>query len=33
VEDTWGNRWSIATHVEDVSDEEVERRMKAMATA
>jgi PhnB protein len=29
-EDPWGHRWSIATHVEDVSPEEMERRMAAM---
>jgi PhnB protein len=27
VEDRWGNQWSLATHVEDVSDEEMERRV------
>jgi PhnB protein len=26
VEDPWGNQWWIATHVEDVSPEEMERR-------
>ena len=25
-EDPWGHRWGIATHVEDVSDEELRRR-------
>jgi PhnB protein len=30
VQDPAGNLWSLATHVEDVSDEEVERRMAAM---
>ncbi|MFB7512251.1 VOC family protein [Streptomyces sp. NPDC056144] len=34
LEDPFGHRWNIATHVEDVSDEEMERRateaMKAM---
>ena len=30
VEDPWGHRWTIATHTEDVSPEEMERRMKAM---
>ncbi|MGK2966898.1 MAG: VOC family protein [Tepidiformaceae bacterium] len=30
VLDPWGNRWAIATHVEDVSDEEMMRRMEAM---
>jgi PhnB protein len=29
-EDPWGHRWSIATHVEDVSPEEMNRRMAAM---
>lgn len=29
VDDPNGNTWWIATHVEDVSSEEVERRMKA----
>jgi PhnB protein len=29
VADQWGNTWSIGTHVEDVSPEEMERRMKA----
>jgi PhnB protein len=29
VTDRWGNTWSIGTHVEDVSPQEMERRMKA----
>jgi PhnB protein len=29
--DPFGHRWTIATHVEDVSEEEMERRMSAMA--
>jgi PhnB protein len=29
VEDSFGNQWWIATHVEDVTPEEIERRMKA----
>lgn len=29
VLDQWGNDWGIATHVEDVAPEEMERRMKA----
>jgi len=29
VEDTFGNQWWIATHVEDVTPEEMDRRMKA----
>jgi PhnB protein len=31
VRDPEGNEWWIATHIEDVSPEEMERRMKAMA--
>lgn len=27
--DPFGHRWNVATHVEDVSDEEIERRSKA----
>ncbi len=30
VVDPFGNQWTIATHKEDVSKEEMERRMKAM---
>jgi PhnB protein len=30
VVDPFGNQWSIATHVEDVSEEEMNRRMAAM---
>lgn len=26
VKDAWGNKWCIATHIEDVSDKETERR-------
>jgi PhnB protein len=33
VSDTWGNRWYISTHVEDVSDDEVRKRMAELATA
>ena len=29
VQDTWGNNWWIATHIEDVEDAEVQRRMAA----
>jgi PhnB protein len=29
VQDTHGNQWWIATHIEDVSNEEIERRMAA----
>jgi PhnB protein len=30
-EDPWGHRWSVATHVEDVSPEEMARRARAAA--
>jgi PhnB protein len=30
VRDQFGNRWSIATHIEDVPPDEMDRRMKAM---
>jgi PhnB protein len=33
VKDPTGNSWWISTHVEDVSPEEMERRMKAMQPA
>ncbi len=29
-EDPWGHRWSVASHVEDVSPEEMERRAAAL---
>jgi PhnB protein len=29
-EDPWGHVWSIMTHVEDVSPEEMQRRMAQM---
>ena len=29
-EDPWGHRWGVATHVEDVDDEEMARRAAAM---
>lgn len=32
VHDSWGNQWWMATHVEDVSQQEMERRMAAMST-
>jgi hypothetical protein len=32
VRDAFGNDWHIATHVEDVSPEEMKRRMAAQAT-
>ena len=25
-EDSWGHRWGVATHIEDVDDDEIERR-------
>ena len=31
VEDPFGHKWTIATHKEDVSPEEMERRMAAMS--
>jgi PhnB protein len=30
-EDPYGHRWNVATHVEDVSEEEMQRRLAAMA--
>jgi PhnB protein len=33
VEDPFGHQWYVASHVEDVSPEEMKRRMEAMATA
>jgi PhnB protein len=33
VRDPWGNRWFISTHVEDVSEEELKKRMTEMAHA
>jgi len=33
VTDPFGHIWTIATHVEDVSAEEMQRRMAAMATS
>jgi PhnB protein len=29
--DPFGHRWSLATHIEDLSPEEIERRMAEMA--
>ena len=31
--DPAGNQWNISQHVEDVSDDELAKRMKSMATA
>ena len=33
IEDPYGHQWYVATHVEDVSPEEMKRRMEAMAPA
>jgi PhnB protein len=33
VEDPFGHQWYVASHVEDVSPEEMKRRMEAMAAA
>lgn len=33
VKDAFGNFWGISTHVEDVSDEEIENRMKSSSQA
>jgi len=30
IEDPWGHKWTVAVHVEDVSPEEMQRRMAAM---
>jgi PhnB protein len=30
LEDPFGHRWSLATHIEDVSAEELQRRMQSM---
>ena len=30
ITDPWGHEWHLATHVEDVSEEEMDKRMKAM---
>jgi PhnB protein len=32
ITDPFGHNWMIATHIEDVSDEEIQRRMKAMGS-
>ncbi len=31
VQDSFGNFWGIATHIEDVSEEEIQKRMSASA--
>jgi PhnB protein len=33
VQDPFGNYWYLSTHIEDVSEEEMGRRMQKMATA
>jgi PhnB protein len=33
IQDRFGNQWWLATHVEDVSPEEMQRRQAAMAQA
>jgi PhnB protein len=33
IEDPFGHHWYVATHVEDVSPEEMKRRMEAQASA
>jgi uncharacterized glyoxalase superfamily protein PhnB len=33
VSDRWGNEWWIATHIEDVTPEEIERRAQAQVPA
>jgi PhnB protein len=30
-DDPWGHRWNVMTHIEDVSSEEMEKRMAAFA--
>lgn len=30
ISDPFGHKWTITTHIEDVSEEEMDRRMKAM---
>ncbi len=32
VEDSFGNHWGIATHIEDVSEAEIEKRIAAMSS-
>src|SRR5688572_2590764 len=32
IVDPFGHKWTLATHIEDVSMEEIERRMQAMAS-
>ncbi|HEY2834192.1 MAG TPA: VOC family protein [Sporichthyaceae bacterium] len=30
ITDPWGHQWHLATHVEDISEEEMDKRLKAM---
>jgi PhnB protein len=30
IVDAWGHEWHLSTHIEDVSEEEMDKRMKAM---
>jgi PhnB protein len=30
IRDPFGHRWTLTTHIEDISDEEIERRFSAM---
>jgi PhnB protein len=32
ITDPWGHNWMISTHIEDVSPEEMEKRLKAMGS-
>jgi PhnB protein len=32
IRDPFGFRWTISTHVEDVSEEEMQRRVKALSS-
>lgn len=31
IVDPWGHRWHLATHIEDVSEEEMQRRMEGLS--
>ena len=30
IVDPWGHRWHLATHIEDVSEEEMQRRLQTL---
>ncbi len=32
VRDPFGHRWAVATHIEDISDEEMQRRMAGFSS-